>query len=131
MGSIKSESVRRLPVVQRRPVRRLLLRPSAAVRLRYSVLPSNGRDRAVQCVAITCFRTGGVGQSGNLHTESRQRRRTVDSSSLSSQSFICLLFQSGASCACVVHMLQKYIFPSAYGSTMSYILSFSIFIQAD
>lgn len=127
MGSVKSESVRRLPVVQRRPVRRLLLRPSAAVRLRYSVLPSNGRDRAVQCVAITCFRTGGVGQSGNLHTESLQRRRAVDSSSLSSQSFICLLFQSG----CVVHMLQKYIFPSAYGSTMSYIPSFSIFIQAD
>lgn len=125
MGSIKSESVRRLPVVQRRPVRRLLLRPSAAVRLRYSVLPSNGRDRAVQCVAITCFRTGGVGQSGNLHTESLQRRRAVDSSSLSSQSFICV---SGASCACVVYMLQKYIFPSAYGSTMSYSPSFSIFI---
>lgn len=103
MGSIKSESVRRLPVVQKRPVRRLLL-PSAAVRLRYSVLPSNGRDRAVQSVAITCFRTGGVGQSGNLHTESLQRRRAVDSSSLSSQSFICLLFQSGGhvrvSCTC-------------------------------
>lgn len=129
MGPVKSESVRRLPVVQRRPVRRLPL-PSAAVRLSYSVLPSNGRGRALQCVAITCFRTGGVGQSGNLHTESLQRRRAVDSSSLASQSFICLLFQSGdhvrVSCTCCRSTF--FIFPSAYGSTMTYILSFSIFI---
>lgn len=101
---------------------------SSVVELSCSVLPSIGRDVQFKCVAITCFGTGCVGQSGNLHTESLDGELSIHPLYRLSHSSACL-FTLGIMFVCGANVAEVYFSISMWvNHTIHY--SFSIFIYA-
>lgn len=111
-------------------VRRLQL-PAAQhmVQLSCSVLPSIGRDCAVQCVAITCFGTGCVGQSGNLHTESLHGELSIHPLYRLSHSSVCF-FSLEILCVRSASVAEVCFSNSMWVNHHAIYYSFSIFIYA-